>query len=440
MRRPTARLSAAIAAALIVIAAVAVGLLAVTRHRAKSGVGAPATAAALYNSVGIDTHLTFANTSYGEWPRLVALLGQLGVRHLADGAYANPAPSWAGFNRLFDTNVRLAVAHGLRFAYELGKPGYGGGTIAQLVATMSGPLRDSIEAVFEPNEFDTSGYPDWQTALAIYDRALYQAVAADGRLRTQPVIGPSLVGNDAPQQLGDQQAYREAGALPPYTGSTAPSPAYIDAQLLRIRAVSGFKPVWATELGYSDALDAPAGQQPVSEYVGAVYLLRELLEDFQAGVRRSYVYELIDDQPDPADTDIQDHYGLLTSSYTPKPAFTALRNLLALVGDTTPSRRTPLPVTITPRSPDIQSIVVQRSDHDYELVLWRLDSIWNSSARTAIPLAPQTVTLTAKTADAAGIADPLVNPRFLVAQLGTAGTLRVTLGADPVVVRLTTKS
>ena len=148
----------------------------------------------------------------------MGLLGRLGVLHLADGAYGNPAPSWAGFNQLFESRVQLAVAHGMRFAFEMGKPGYQGGSIAELVSVMSGPLRDAIEAVEDPNEFDSSGVSDWAPALAAYDRQLYAAVKASPQLRSLPVIGPSLVGDGAPGVLGDQQSSLDFGAIHPVYG------------------------------------------------------------------------------------------------------------------------------------------------------------------------------------------------------------------------------
>lgn len=96
--------------------------------------------------------------------------------------------------------------------------------------------------------------------------------------------------------------------------------------------VSGAKPVWATEAGFHTALRARTGQPPLSERVGAVYLERTFLEHFAMGVGRTYAYELVDEKPDPAGREPEWHFGLLRNDFSPKPAFTALRNLLAVVG------------------------------------------------------------------------------------------------------------
>ena len=118
------------------------------------------TAGAFRNSVGVDTHLTFANTAYGDWPRLVAALNDLGVTHVSDSVYGNPAPSWGWVNGYFQNAVELAAGHGIRFAFQMGKPGYQGGTIDQLVSVLSGPLRNAVEAVEAPNGFAPPG-PNW---------------------------------------------------------------------------------------------------------------------------------------------------------------------------------------------------------------------------------------------------------------------------------------
>ncbi|MBV8955196.1 MAG: hypothetical protein JO179_13745, partial [Solirubrobacterales bacterium] len=250
---------------------------------------APAAAGAFYDSVGINTHITNGNTAYGDWPRVLALLGNLGVRHVRDGVYGNPA--WGWFNTYFQSRVQQAARQGVRFDFIMGQPGWDGGTIDQLVGVLSGPLRDAVEAVEDPNEWDTIGGTNFAPALAAYDQQVYQAVKASPALRSVPVIGPSLVGGDAPSRLGDQQRWLDLGNVHPYMGGSPPLPANTVWQLAQISRVSGRKPVWATEVGYYDALAAPAPLQPVPAGVAAVYLLREFLEDFSSGIARTYAYE-----------------------------------------------------------------------------------------------------------------------------------------------------
>ena len=291
-------------------------------------------AGAFRDSVGVNVHVAFHDTAYVGWPLLVSRLQSLGVVHVRDGAYGNPAPQWRQFNADYVNAVALAASHGIRFDFMVGQPGFQGGTLDQLLAALRGPLRNAAEALEAPNEFDHFvGGPNWPSVLTRYDKELYAKAKADPSLRSLPVIGPALVGANATRTLGNQQAWLDIGNVHPYTGGQSPGPDHSNSELARARVLSGPKPIWATEAGFFNAPNATL-RQSVPETTAAIYLLRTFLEHFKSGISRTYAYELIDDKPDPTATDPQQHFGLLRNDYTPKPAFTALQNLLALVGPT----------------------------------------------------------------------------------------------------------
>ena len=84
-----------------------------------------------------------------------------------------------------------------------------------------------------------------------------------------------------------------------------------------------------TETGYHNALHDRADQPPASEEAAAVYFPRLLLAAFGLGARRTFIYELLDEKPDPGLADLQQHFGLLRNDFSPKPAFTAIKTLIA---------------------------------------------------------------------------------------------------------------
>jgi hypothetical protein len=362
----------------------------------------------------------------------------LGVRHVRDGVYGNPA--WGWFNDYFQSRVQQAARQGVRFDFIMGQPGWEGGSIDQLVGVLSGPLRGAVEAVEDPNEWDTTGGADFASALAAYDQQVYEAVKASPALRSVAVVGPSLVGGEAPGRLGDQQRWLDLGNVHPYMGGSPPSPSNTAWQLAQISRVSARKPVWATEVGYYDALGAPAPYQPVPAGVAAVYLLREFLEDFSSRIARTYAYELLDDKPDPAGSDPQQHFGLVRSDYTPKPAFFALRNLLGLVGRGSPSRLRPLALSVTGGPPDLRQLVLQQSDQRYLLVLWRTASLWKAATRQPIPITPAPVSVQVPDATAAAASDPLTTQPAGLPLPISGGQIHLAIGADPVIVALKTRS
>jgi hypothetical protein len=349
-------------------------------------------AADFRDSIGVNVHAGYYDTAYGDWTRIVAKLDELGVDHLRDGAYANPG--WGEWNERYYGKVELAAAHGKRFDLIMGEPNYAGGSLDQLIALVSGRLRGAVDALEGPNEYDLShGGPNWSTELRDYQRELHRKVEAEQRLAGVPVIGPSLVYGDSKEKVGRLDDALDAGNIHPYAGGEAPSPSHLSRELEGAGRVAGAKPVLATEAGFHNALAAQQGQPPVSEEVAASYVLRTYLEHFRAGIDRTYLYELIDEKPDAAMLEPEQHFGLLRNDFSEKPAFTALRRMLRQLGR--PGRLAPRPLEI-PLEGDaagVQQLLLQRSDRSYTLVLWQAQSEWDTKLRRPLIVPERQVSL-----------------------------------------------
>jgi hypothetical protein len=397
-------------------------------------------AAAFHDSVGVSTHIVYYSTAYGSWEQLVARLRELGVRHLRDGTYANPVPQWRKWNERYYQAVEYAADQGMRFNFGLGNPGYEAGTLDQLVAVVGGRLRRAAEAVEGPNEFDHFvGGRRWPKRLAAYSRALYRKVKAHPSLRTLPVVGPSLAQSDGPRRVGDLSPWLDVGNIHPYAGGAAPRPSWVAADRRRVAPLSGGKPVWATEAGFHNAVNAREGMPPVSERAGAIYTLRTLLEHFKAGINRTYLYEAVDFWPDARRRNPTWNFGLLRNDLTPKPAFAALKNLLSLTEDTArPRRLRPLRVNLTTRAPDVRQLVLQKADGSYLVTLWRLASVWDRDRRGAQAVRGRSVAVEIPRAGRVSRANPVVSPRLKPVRR-RGHEVRVRLGAEPLVLHVTPK-
>jgi hypothetical protein len=211
----------------------------------------------------------------------------------------------------------------------------------------------------------------------------------------------------------------------------------VRAELARGSAVSGRKPVWATEAGFHNAMRGPADQQPgVSERAAAVYLTRTFLQHFESGVRRTYAYELLDEQPERRGRDPEQHFGLLRHDFSPKPAYTALKNLLTLVGPANGhTRLRPLRVDVSGPS-DLHRIVLRKADGRYLVALWRTASVWDQVRERGLRVTPRRVSLTIPGAKRIMAADPVRSARLLKAPL-RHGRLGLLLGARPVLLEVT---
>jgi hypothetical protein len=376
-------------------------------------------------SIGVNVHLSYADTAYADFPAVRRALADLGVRHVRDGACAGCA----------EANDRIAALgrDGVRFTLIAGSPRDETGTLEQNLESVAGPLRPAVEAVEGPNEYDAAGGPEWAGALRDYQQELFERVRGDDRLRGLDVIGPSFVKPDSREQAGDMQAWMTFGNLHSYPGGAEPA-AGLDSERALARAVSGTKPVVATETGYHDALSAQSGQPAVDEATAAAYIPRLYLDYFRAGVRRTFAYELADEKPDPARRNPELHFGLLRDDWSPKPAYAALRGLLAAVGDGAPEEgRTSLRYDVQ-GGEDIRRLLLAPGDGSLRLVLWRQEPVWDQNAGSARKLAQRDVTVR--------FGEPVKSAAVLrrgraVAEHPDPTRVPVALGAEPVVLKIT---
>jgi hypothetical protein len=374
----------------------------------------PRSAAAFRDSVGVVTHVVYYDTAYGNWPRVVAALDRLGVKHLRDGLYGNPAPTWRDWNERYFQDVDLAVRHGMRFTFIVGKPGNDAGTLDQLLGVASGRLRPAAEALEAPNEVDHfNARRGWAARLSNYGRDLYRKVKSNSSLRALPVIGPAFGTVTGARRVGNQRAYLDVGNIHPYTYGVSPTAHLLRTDIRRNSAVSGRKPVWATEAGFHNALRAPKSDMPgVPERVAAVYLTRTFLQHFASGVRRTYAYELLDETPERRGRDPEQHFGLLRNDFSPKPAYTALRNLLSLVGPAGGHPRL-RPLRLGVHGPaDLQRLVLRRADGSYLVALWRTASMWDPVHKRALHVARRPVSVSLPGARSVAVADPARSGRL----------------------------
>ena len=420
--RGVALIAAAIAALLLVPASAA----AETVH-ARS-------AAEFRDSIGVQTHLSYYDTAYGDVPRIVQKLNELGVDHLRDGMFANPG--WGEWNERYYRAVELAAAHGQRFLFGMGYPGWRAGTTAELVGVIAGRLRHAVAGVEGPNEYDLfHPGPNWASELRDYQRELHRQVRAEPRLSGVPVVGPSLVFDDPERQLGSLEDAIDFGNIHPYTSAHAPSPELLRGRFEAVQHIFGARPLFATEAGFHNALHATHGQVPLPERVAASYLLRTYLEHFRAGIRRTYAYELIDEHPDPGLTDPERHFGLLRNDYSEKPAFAALRSLLGLLGRPAAVAPTALDLQLAGDTAGVERLLLQKADGHYVLVLWQSASEFDRDLRQVLPVADRQVELALPAEAQVTVARP-VEGGSATHPLGRLARASITVPADPVLVEL----
>jgi hypothetical protein len=346
---------------------------------------------AFVDSIGVNVHTAYNDTPYvPEFATVEQRLGELGVRHVRDELrdFPDRAGQYERLNQL--------AADGFGSTLVVGSPVDGIDGLEALLGIAADEL-DGVEALEGPNEYSTSGDPEWQPHLLTYQQALYEQAKADPALVDLPLVGPSIVHNDQ-AQLGDVSAWLDSGNTHSYPFGNPPDK--LGAAIAKAELNSAQKPIWATETGYHTALNWTGEHPPVSEATMTTYVPRLFLEYFRWGIVRTFSYELLDEWPDPGLDERESDFGLLRNDLAPKPAFDALRNTIAILEDPgTPFDPAALDYSLGeggvelagPESPGLHKLLLQKRDGSFYLVLWRTNSVWDPATGEPLAAAPAPV-------------------------------------------------
>ncbi len=163
-----------------------------------------------------------------------------------------------------------------------------------------------------------------------------------------------------------------------YTDNTSPTQqVQYDLPFVRQDAPYG-APVWGSEAGYSTN---PAALRGLNEDVAAKRTLSALLSFFSNGVVRTYLYQLADERPqNPKLNDnynseeLELHYGLYNSDWSPKETARMLHSQLQLLQDFGPNAWGFSPgsmsYNITNQPNSTHSLLMQKSDGTWLVALW----------------------------------------------------------------------
>ena len=342
------------------------------------------------DSVGVVTHLTYTDTNYYlEWPTVFNDLQDLGVRHLRDGYY-----DWSP-GALFYSEHRQLASAGIKTNYVIP---FDTLTTPASVASVASQALD-MEAVEAPNECDVAGDCGATQAQGMANMLSFlSTVQESGEAGSVPVFGPSFAAYTSYSQVGNLASRMNYNNLHVYFGGRNPGSsgwggadaegnAYgsIPFWLNMASEDAPNLPVMITESGYM--MFPEAQQYAIPPATGASSIPRTLLLAYTHGVKRTYLYELLDEVSSPG-------YGLIDGNMNPKPAFRAVQNLIANLWDEgasfTPGK---LSCSLTGGGSTLQQALFQKRDGSFWLVLWLEQSSYDEVNLKQAPVTPQTVTL-----------------------------------------------
>ncbi len=388
------------------------------------------------DSIGVHVHLTYGGTPYERFDDVIQpRLQEIGIRHIRDGGHDDE-----GYINNLKKLAKIGVKSDLIFQ------GYSIDYVLGLVKSLPGV----VEAIEGPNEsdlpqfnfsYDGQKFPD---GTRRYQNELYAAIKGDSSTKNLPVIMPSMGWGENADKLG----YLEAGDLCnmhsyPANGQR---PTYdIDSYFIpHAKNMCGDSmPMMVTETGYHNGVNDPESGSGISEQASSKYLPRLLLENFNRNIKRTYLYEFINEWDESGE---QANYGLLRYDGTPKPAFTAIKNMVSLLKEPG-AKFTPksLDYTLSGDTDEVHSTLLQKSTGEFYLIMWQDATSWDAENKKDISVPNREVTVNLNTSiSKVEVYEPKNSTTATLTQTSPSGgridKLTVAVADHPLIIKLATGS
>ncbi len=367
-------------------------------------------------AIGTNVHFLYSNYIDNFDTVVVPRLKEIGIRNIRDGILLDDEP--------FNQRIRAVGAVGVKGTF-ITRPKQ----FPALVDWAKGmaPYIDTLEGPNEPHN-EPESYKGFapMASLKPYQQDLYAAVRAEPLLADVKVATPGIDWFPAYSSVGDLDQWADYGNFhhwPPSTGEvpykgTAPTDGLYKGRdgkeasglLMMARTIASTKPLITTETGWSTTQVTPTaggGWDPgVSEAAAARYATRVMLELFNNGVRKAFIYELLD-EPTTQDP-VKQHQGMLTIDGALKPHAVALKNLIGLLSDqgaafsagsldfTLTSQGASLVDDHDYKTADIHHLLLQKRNGGFYLVIWNEAVSYDNQTEKDIAIAEQQVTLSLK--------------------------------------------
>ncbi len=355
---------------------------------------APATrvlsASAMLDSIAVNTHITYTDGAYASLPKVADDLAWLGVQHIREGVPGGSAIALSSYVWLAQRGVKFNfVVHD--------DPDT---SLRELNRFAAAAPPGSIAAVEGYNEIDNfpMRYRDLtgsEAGLAA-QRALYAKMHGAPALAGVPVY--DLTGFDPARvasrtgsaDFANQHPYPQNGDQPAHN---AMGPAWI------AWAIDGMRqyglPIVLTEFGYFTIPQSGWLRIGVDEPTQAKGLLNGLFEAVRLGATRTYIYELLDEKPDPQNTNGEMHFGLFRNDHTPKVSASTIRNLVAILrADSASGNRPPdnsSSYTLNGMTQTCRTLLLTKQPGSYLIALWNVAPFWDRATGKALNTPPVNV-------------------------------------------------
>lgn len=345
---------------------------------------------AFLDTLAVNTHVNYTDGAYANVRNVGDDLAWLGIRYVRDaspGSGAAPLSSYVylaqrgvKFNFLMHENITQSIEE-----------------VTRLNTAVPGSVA-AVEGFNEINNWPVSyhGLTGIAAGLAA-QREVYTRIHDTQGFAGVPVY--DLTGFEPKQvesrvnsaDYANQHVYPQNGEQPTYEAN---------GDTWMGNAINGLKkyqlPLVITEFGYFSSPQAGWYMLGVDEPTQAKGVLNGYMDAAAAGVKRTYVYELLDEKPDPQNKNDGMHYGLFRNDNSPKLVAYAIRNLTTILNTSTVQRTRvaatgALTYTLSGMPVSANSLLLRKKDGRFVLVLWNETRIWDRAKGTPLSSPPAEV-------------------------------------------------
>lgn len=398
------------------------------------------------DSMGVNNHLGFTGTVWQNPTLQNSLMNYLGIFNFRDSAVRAAT--------LSDYKITAAAGAKYLMGTHTGPEGnevtaYTPGLItaaASLVQTTPG----SVIGMEGPNELNTQsvlylGTDSTTSGVVAANIMVYLSGQTRGNSTLSGagvlVVNVGLNGgaanaNTYVTQEGNLSASVDIGNEHPYPPGGAQPRGHLTSRIAFAQQPVPGKPVYYTETGYCSATGFIG--QGVDQATQAKDSLNILFDAWDLGIKKTYLYQLMEGVPNPPSNDCENGYGMFTSTGAPKPLATAIHNMTQILVDNAGNSRSFTPGTLAYSLTGLpaagHSILLQKASGLIDLVLWNEAPNYNTNTQVPIVVNPTNVTVNlGRSFSVVNVYDP-VNGSTPISTASNVTSIVVALADRPLII------
>jgi hypothetical protein len=397
----------------------------------------PYRAEAVRRSIGVNTHINYTDGAYANAPFVIDALKYIGVDRIRESIPV----TWIHGTAPLSTYDKM-MAQGIYFSCgndSILDTAKWVESLEPLVKRNPGKVT-SIEGLNEVDRVQNLQYKGKKGVPAgeAFQRDLYTAMKGSRVLKDIPVYdftGYDLKADGDKQIFAGRADYTNFHA---YAQNGGPPRDWL-LEPARVRKLYK-NPAVITEMGYASMPQSGWLLIGVDEATQAKGILGAIFNSLDLGFERIYLYELVDQKPDPGNSNLEMHFGLFTNKFEKKPAARALHTLTGLLGDkdkkalTFETRAVNFDIKGLPDTGHY--LAVESSNGRTFIVLWNEVQFWDRAAGKALPMEQVPISLSlADGAKIVAVTDP-INDKSPTRTVGPAASLDLMLPDHPILVEI----